>query len=399
VRVDDMVLISVDDHVVEPRGLFDGRVSAKYADQAPRVVTRADGADVWLYDGKEITLSGLNAVAGKTPEEYSWEPTSYGAVRPGCYDADARIADMNRNGVLASMCFPSFARFCGEVFCEASDKEAAAAMVQAYNDWHIDEWCAGHPGRFIPLAVLPFWNPQLAAAEVARIAAKGCHAVTFSEDPTGLGLPNIHDPFWDPFYAACVDNDVLVCLHIGTANRFNLPEGAPIDVGLSLTGLTAVQSFANILWSPLLTRFPSMRFVLSEGGIGWLPSTLERVDDVYRRHRFWTKQDLGGKLPSERAREVFTYCFIEDRAGIRDREIIGVDNITWECDYPHSASTWPLAAESVGEQLAGLTDEEIDKVTWRNAVERFSFDPFAYRSRHQCTVGALRATALQTDAA
>jgi predicted TIM-barrel fold metal-dependent hydrolase len=399
VRPNDMILISVDDHVVEPRNLFDGRVPAKYADQAPRVITRDDGADVWLYEGKEITLSGLNAVAGKTPEEYSWAPTSYGAVRAGCYDQNARVADMNRNGVLASMCFPSFARFCGDVFCEAADKEAAAALVGAYNDWHIDDWCASSPGRFIPLAILPFWDPAKAAAEVARVAAKGCYAVTFPEDPTGFGLPSFHDTFWDPFYAACVDNDVLACLHIGTANRFNLPEGAPIDVALSLTGLTAVHSFTNILWSPLLNRFPSMRFVLSEGGIGWLPSTLERVDEVYRRHRFWTGQDLGGQLPSERAREVFTYCFIEDQAGIRDRELIGVDNITWECDYPHSASTWPLAAESVAEQLAGLTDDEVDKITWRNAVERFRFDPFAYRPRYQCTVGALRAAARQADAA
>jgi predicted TIM-barrel fold metal-dependent hydrolase len=243
------------------------------------------------------------------------------------------------------------------------------------------------------------WDPQLAAAEVARVSAKGCHAVTFSEDPTGLGLPDVHSEHWDPFYRACAENDTLICLHIGTANRFNLPQGAPIDVALSLTGLTALQSFTNILWSPLLKRFPTLRFVLSEGGIGWLPSALERVDDVYKRHRFWTGQDLGGVLPSVRAREVFTYCFIEDEAGLSHRELIGVDNITWECDYPHSASTWPMAAESVAKQLAGATDEEIEKITWRNAVERFRFDPFAYRPRHQCTVGALRAAAAQSEAA
>lgn len=398
-QIEELILISVDDHVVEPPDLFQGRVPAKYADSAPRVLSRADGADVWVYEGRELTLSGLNAVAGKTPEQYSWAPTSFSAIRRGCYDAEARIADMNRNGVLASMCFPSFARFCGEVFCEASDKEAAAALVSAYNDWHIDDWCGSHPGRFIPLALVPMWDPRLAAAEVTRVCAKGCHAVTFSEDPTGLGLPDLHSEHWDPFYRACAENDTLICLHIGTANRFNLPQGAPIDVALSLTGLTALQSFTNILWSPLLKRFPTLRFVLSEGGIGWLPSALERVDDVYRRHRFWTGQDLGAVLPSARAREVFTYCFIEDEAALSHRELIGVDNITWECDYPHSASTWPLAAESVAKQLAGATDEDIEKITWRNAVERFRFDPFAYRPRHQCTVGALRAAAAQSEAA
>jgi predicted TIM-barrel fold metal-dependent hydrolase len=398
-QVDDMILISTDDHVIEPPGMFEGRVPAKYVDQAPRSIRKQDGSDVWCFDAKEQPTIALNAVVGKTPEEYGWEPTSYDLIRKGCFDIDERIADMDRNGVLASMCFPSFVQFCGQLFQKASDKDVAAVMVRAYNDWHIEEWCASYPGRFIPLPILPIWDPALMAWEVARVAGMGCHAVTFSEDPSALGLPNLHDEHWDPFYRACLDHDVIPCLHIGSSSRLVMPEGAPIDVSLSLIALNAVQTFTNILFSPVLKRFPDMRFVLSEGGIGWIPSAMERVDDVYKRHRFWTGQDFGDRLPSERAREVFTFCFVEDKAGIRDRATIGVGNITWECDYPHSASTWPGSPESLVEQLVGVPDDEIDRMTHGNAMERFRFDPFGCLPREECTVGALRGAAAGRDLA
>lgn len=389
--LEDMILISTDDHVIEPSGMFEGRVPARYVDQAPRSIRRDDGSDVWLFDAQEHPTIALNAVVGKKPEEYGWEPTSYDMIRKGCFDIDERVADMNRNGILASMCFPSFVQFCGQLFSKAADRDMAAAMVRAYNDWHIEEWCASHPGRFIPLAILPIWDPELMAAETARVAAKGCHAVTFSEDTSALGLPSLHSEHWDPFYRACLECGTIACLHIGSSSRLVMLEDAPIDVGLSLIALNAVQTFTNILWSPLLKRFPDMKFALSEGGIGWIPSAMERVDDVYKRHRFWTGQDFGDLLPSEKAKEVFTFCFVEDKAGVRDRATIGIDNITWECDYPHSATTWPESPESLLDHFVEVTDDEINKITHENAIERFQFDPFRYRPREQCTVGALRA--------
>ena len=125
--------------------------------------------------------------------------TSYSQIRKGTYDIHERVRDMNVNGVLGSMCFPSFPQFCGQLFSRAQDKELGYVMLQAYNDWHIDEWCGSYPGRFIPLSLPPIWDPELMAKEVARVAAKGCHAVTFSEDPSKLGWPSLHSEHWDPF--------------------------------------------------------------------------------------------------------------------------------------------------------------------------------------------------------
>ena len=153
--IDDLILVSVDDHVVEPPDMFEGHLPERYVDLAPQAIRNDAGDDVWLYEGQELPNIGLNAVAGKPPEEYGIEPTSFAEMRSGCYDVDDRVADMDANGILGSMCFPSFPQFCGQLFSRTEDKDVAMAMVRAYNDWHIDQWCGSHPGRFIPLAIPP----------------------------------------------------------------------------------------------------------------------------------------------------------------------------------------------------------------------------------------------------
>src|SRR6516165_283784 len=133
-ELEDLILVSVDDHVIEPPNMFDGRVPAKYADMAPKMIRREDGTMAWVYDGKEIPNIALNAVAGRPKEELGYEPTAFEDLRPGCYDIHDRVKDMDANGVLGSMAFPSFVRFCGQLFMHTEDKDQARAMVQAYND-------------------------------------------------------------------------------------------------------------------------------------------------------------------------------------------------------------------------------------------------------------------------
>ena len=112
---------------------------------------------------------------------------------------------------------------------------------------------------------------------------------------------------------------------------------------------------------------------------------------MYQQHRFWTHQDFKDQLPSQVARDHFTFCFISDAAGVEQRHRIGLDNVTWECDYPHSDSSWPHSPESVLKQMDGVPDEEIDRITHLNAMRIFQFDPFSVRPREKATVGALRA--------
>jgi predicted TIM-barrel fold metal-dependent hydrolase len=398
VNVEDLVLVSVDDHVVEPPNMFDAHLPARYKDVAPRVVRKDDGTDVWLYEGQELPNIGLNAVAGRPPEEFGIEPTSFDEMRPGCYDIHARIDDMNANGVLGSMCFPSFPQFCGQLFARTKDKDVGLAMLRAYNDWHVDEWCGTYPGRFIPLSLPPLWDPQLMAEEVRRMAAKGCHAVTFSENPEKLGYPSLHSEHWDPFWTACSDEGTVVCLHIGSSSQLVITSvEAPIDVMITLQPINIVQAAADLLWSRVLRSFPALKIALSEGGIGWIPYFLERADYVYQHHKAWTGQDFGDQLPSQLFRERMITCFIDDAVGLENRHHIGVDRITWECDYPHSDSTWPHSPERLEKAIVGIPDDEVDKITHGNAMRDFLYDPFAFRRREACTVGALRAEAKDVD--
>jgi predicted TIM-barrel fold metal-dependent hydrolase len=398
-KIEDMVLVSVDDHVVEPPDMFDNHLPAKYKDLAPRVIQADDGSDVWFYEDQLLPNIGLNAVAGKPPEEYGIDPTTFAEMRPGCYDVVERVRDMDANGVLGSMCFPSFPQFCGQLFSRTEDKSVALAMLQAYNDWHIDEWCGSAPGRFIPLSLPPIWDPQLMADEVHRVAKKGCHAVTFSENPEKLGWPSFHNEAWDPFWRAVSDEGTVVCLHIGSSSQLTITSiEAPINVMITLQPMNIVQAAADILWSRVLPAFPDVKFALSEGGIGWIPYFLERCDYVYKHHRAWTGQDLP-MLPSELFRDRFVTCFIDDAAGVKNRHDVGIETITWECDYPHSDSTWPASPEMLAESLRDVPDHEIDLMTHLNAMKFFHYDPFSVIPKEQATVGALRSRATDVDVA
>ena len=353
-KMEDMILVSVDDHVCEPPDMWDQHVPAKWKDRAPRLVRKADGSDVWVFEGQQIPNVGLNAVAGRAPDEYGMEPTALSQLRPGCYDIDARIGDMNANGVLGSLCFPSVPGFVGELFgreAKKGERELAIAMLRAYNDWHIDEWCGKYPGRFVPLAIPPIWDAEEMAREVRRVAKKGCHAITFADTPGGLGYPSLHSEHWDPFWKACADEGTVVCIHIGSGTGMNLQDpNAPVEIMIASTPISLFGCATELVFSDIFTKFPTLKIALSEGGIGWIPYFLERIDYVHEHHHHWTHHDFpGGKRPSDVFREHVLGCFIDDAAGVRSRDLIGVDNITWECDYPHSDTTWPTRARAAVE--------------------------------------------------
>ena len=146
-------LVSVDDHVLEPPNVWQDRIPEKYKGVAPHMV-RTDEGEFWVYEDNKLPTNGLSAVAGKKKEEFSPEPVTYDEMRPGCYDATARLQDMDQAGIISSLCFPSLPRFCGQLFMAAKDRDLGFLCLQAYNDWMLDEWCATGPaGRLVPLTL------------------------------------------------------------------------------------------------------------------------------------------------------------------------------------------------------------------------------------------------------
>jgi predicted TIM-barrel fold metal-dependent hydrolase len=399
-RVDDMILVSVDDHVIEPPDMFERHVPAKFADDAPKVVRTADGLDEWVFQG--ITTStplGMCAVVGRPREEWGWNPGTFAEMRPGCYDIHQRVRDMDVNGVLGSMCFPTMAGFNARTFVEAADKELSLVMLQAYNDWHIDDWCGTYPGRFIPLAIVPMWDVELVASEIRRTAAKGARGVSFVEAPHAYGLPSFHSDYWDPMFQALCDEDVVLCCHIGGGgNLVTLADDAPIDNQVVLPTQLSVMMAQDLLFGPVLRKFPSLRVALSEGGVGWIPYYLDRADRHYT-NQTWIGQDFGDKLPSEVFKEHVLACFITDPSGLMMRHRIGVERVSWECDYPHTDSTWPDSAEMLMSEMRGadVPDDEINMITYENSCRFFRWDPFAGVAKERATVGALKALATDVD--
>ena len=337
----------------------------------------------------------MNAVTGRPREEYGMEPSALDQLRPGCYDANARIGDMDVNGIAASLNFPTLAGMDGWLFCTAPDKTHALAHTQAYNDWHIDEWCATHPGRYIPCGILPAWDVAATVAEVRRLTDKGCRSVCFNDNPTKRGLPSIHSDYWEPVWKAFADADMTINLHIGTGNASPHASGeSPIEAWISTMPMAVAFGAADWMNLAALQRYP-LRIALSESGIGWIPYLTERADYTHEQHRAWTHSDsyFHGLKPSEVFARHFNSCFIDDAYGLENLHRIGEDNVCYEVDYPHSDAPWPNAPEILWRSAQHLTDSQIDKVTHQNAMRIYNFPMFDHFKREELTVGALRAKA------
>jgi predicted TIM-barrel fold metal-dependent hydrolase len=399
-QMDDMILVSIDDHIVEPPDMFDNHVPEKYRDLVPKVVRNDAGVDEWEFQGqKTSTPFGMAATVGWPKEEWGFNPGSYSELRPACFDVHERVRDMDANGVLGSLNFPTMAGFNARTFTESADKDVALVALRAYNDWAIDEWCGSYPGRFIPQGIVPMWDVDLIVEEVHRLGRKGCRSISFLEAPHAFEFPSFLSGYWDPMLRALCDENMVLSLHIGAG--FNLiqraPE-APLDHLMVLACQISALIAQDLLFGPTLRTFPDLKVALSEGGIGWIPFYFDRVDRHFTNQQ-WLHNDFGGKLPSEVFREHILACFITDPSGLILRDRIGIDLIAWECDYPHTDTTWPDSPEFAMKEFvdAGVSDEEIDKITWANACRFFDWHPFAHTPRAEATVGALRALATDVD--
>lgn len=383
-------LISVDDHILEPPNLWVDRVAAKDRDKAPHMEPDENGVDMWVYDGKRYPNSGLSAVVGKSKEEFSPEPLSYSEMRPGCYDAKARLEDMDRSGVLASLCFPTITRFCGQLFMEASDREFGFECLQHYNDWLVEEWCGVAPGRYIPLMLIPMWDPKLAANEIERMAARGVTTFAFSENPEPLGLPTIHDPsgYWEPVMAAANETGMVASMHVGSSSQLpKICSDAPFMANLTWGASRTSGTMLSWLFSGLFQRYPNLKIALSEGEMGWMPYFLERAEQVLDKQRYWVKRGTkfmghagnDADLDTLDIRETFRNhiygCIIEDRHAVKSIDELGEDNIMCETDYPHSDSTWPNCIEVARSTMADLPENVQYKLLRGNAEKLYRFTP------------------------
>lgn len=373
----DTRLMSADDHMIEPPHLWVDRVPARYRDACPRIV-EIDGRQAWTYEGEVtyIPMGSCRALPGFDEAGYPPAPGTarFDEIRPGCYDPDERIKDMDIDGVWGQLCFPNYARFAGHrFFLNVQDLDLGLACLRTYNDYLLDEWCATDPGRLFGAVILPLYDVDLAIAELERVLAKGAKALAFSENPTVLGLPSVHTDHWDPLWEVVNDAGIPVCMHIGSSSRLvTTSADAPPTVLVSLNGLNSMMAGVDWLLGGMLERYPNINVILSEGGAGWIPYILERADKAFHDKRIQPNAAIGqtskgGTIPpSQLFRQHMYVCLVDEHFALRSLGDIPVDNLLWEGDYPHGDGLWPHNRDYLVKGLADVADDDARKIAELN---------------------------------
>jgi len=433
--VDDLWMISVDDHLVEPPNVWVDRLPAKFRDRGPRWITDDEG-ESWHIDGDvRVFVNGSVVSAAYPPREnpLPFQPMRWEEIPANCWDPIARAQAMDVDHVIASLPFPNMPGFAGRVFQNLQDKELALLCIQAYNDWIIEEFAAAIPGRIIEVALIPMWDGKLAAQEAERAIGRGACSVSFSMAPHKVGFPPIHDEHWDALFSVMSNAGLPISTHLGTGfetdpglmvRKMHQQAGSESDdfakvLGLSDGGsgrprelhpamgatiqLSGQECLIDWLTSGVFDRYPNLKVALSENGIGWIPSVLQEADVLvgYARTRITSPTDAENNpildeegqqrakeaidaraermrnlpLPTEVFKEHMYGCFIYDPLGLENIERIGADNVMIETDFPHFTSRWPHSLDAVSEALLGLDDDVRHKVLRSNAERVYQFTP------------------------
>lgn len=379
------LIVSVDDHVTEAPTVWTDRLPSRYRDVGPRVEqmlwpsVRKPGTevltDVWHYEDVREAVPFASSAAGLPPGEHDMEPITYERMRKACYDASARLVDMDLDGVEVQTLFPNqWVRFCGQRFLEATDKDLALLCVQAYNDWLFEEWAAPSEGRLVPVPIIPLWDADLAAVEVKRNAARGGTCVCFSEIPAHLGLPSMYSGFWEPFFAACAETGTVINLHIGSSSKVHTTSpDAPFSVRVANHYGNCSFSLSDWLLSGAFDRHPDLRVAFSEGQAGWVPYLMSRLDGI------WASGSavLGVELPqppSSYLRDHVWFCIFDDPTAMAHLDEIGIDRLCFETDYPHPDGSWPNSRALAAAQTAGLSVADRERILRTNAAELYRIE-------------------------
>jgi predicted TIM-barrel fold metal-dependent hydrolase len=364
-------LVDADCHTVEPRHIWEAFLPKAFHDRAPKLVKDEEGGDAWSFgEGKPLMKLGLVATPGMRYEDIKWSGYTYDTIRKGCWDGEARLEDMDFDGVDAEFLYPSqrtMFHFMGN-----RDRDFHRAGVQAYNDWIQDEFAAHDPERLFPLAQMPNLGVDEAIAELRRCKEKGTRGLILSAWPGGGDRLSEDD---DRFFAVAQDLEMPIAIHIRivrpSQNATGALEGPAAIANMALAGMRLFpEVMCEIIMGGVHDRFPRLGFLGVETDVGWIPACLEQLDNFYWRNRAHTGISIK-RLPSEYFHEAWICTFIHDRVGIRNRYDVGVRNMAWSTDYPHHGNDWPYSRKVIGEMLDGVPADERHQILAGNMVRAF----------------------------
>jgi predicted TIM-barrel fold metal-dependent hydrolase len=362
-------IISADSHVNPPKELWVKAAPASLRERAPRVESTPQG-DFWITDSQISGAIGLDAAAGRKPEEFKAHGLTYKDMRPGSYDPTARLADMDLDGVDAEVLY-----FGGPVTQYARDAELRRFVVRTYNDW-MRELSQAAPTRLVGLGHVPLMDLGEGQEELARIAKLGLRGFHVDPFPDERGGKPLWHEAYEPFWSLVEETGLPMSFHIvgprnqNVAATFQNPTPGVKETFIAIAPISICEVVSTLVFTGILARHPKLRFVLVECGIGWIPYFLERMDQTFEKHRFWTKSVITEKPSTYWYRQGFA-TFIRDLAGVAARERAGVGNIMWSTDYPHSDSTWPKSREALAEHFAGVPAADRIRICGGNAAQLY----------------------------
>ncbi|MBM4264059.1 MAG: amidohydrolase [Deltaproteobacteria bacterium] len=361
--------ISVDDHVQEVPNLWADRVEKKFRDRAPRLVASKNGGEQWLLDG-QVLLDGRAARAGALLVDRNEDPKRWADVPAPVFTPAERLKAMDSAGIDYSVLYPTVAGLAGEAFGRLDDSELELACVRAYNDWLIDEW-AKTSERFIPQCLVPIWPVEAAIAEVKRGVGKGHRGVIFPSLPMHLRkVPHVSGPEYDPFWSACEELSVPVCLHAGASPELQTPLPPSVKPTLAAAMDAATKPVSSVFvislysFSRVLLRHPKLRFVLAESALSWGMLYLEWADHQFD-HDGLSREGYDLNPSQMFKRQCFFNSWYDPIAPFTD--YIGADHIMWSSNLPLANSTWPRTQETIDHCFKGVTAADRERVLWKNA--------------------------------
>ena len=372
-------IVSSDDHVLEPPDLWTSRIEPKYRDRAPRMFRREeDNTDWWICDGvRSLGVGGSGGdqvgVRFEDPDKLTIEGT-FENVRPGAYIPEEHVKDMEIDGIDVSLVYPTVGL---QLYMTVPDGDLFREICRVYNGW-LAEFCSANPKRLKGVAMLDVEDISWAVREMERCANLGLAGAMISVYPAE---DRAYDsPEYEPLWAEAQDLRMPLSLHV-TTNRAG-PGGAAVKhEEFNAAFLTNIDhwvrmSLSHMIFSGVFERYPMLQVGSIEMELSWVPHFLDRLDYNYTQrpktgkwHTF--KEDM---MPSDYFHRNVFLGFQEDHLGMRDRHIIGVDNLLWGSDYPHAEGTFPYSRQVLDEILADCTDEEQAKIVGGNARRVYRLD-------------------------
>jgi len=367
--------ISVDDHVQEHPEVWTKRLSrAKWGDRIPRVEKNSDGVEHWIVDGRRIDLAGV-ADCGAVMPDRTMNPQRWSEVPASVYDPEERLRAMDAAGIDYAVLYPTIAGVGGEAFGRIKDADLELACVQAYNDWLLEEWVSVSD-RFIPQCIAPLFPAVTAAKEIRRCVANGHRGVIYPSIPMELrDVPHVNDSAYDPIWATCQELGVPICFHAGASSAIQIPayEGYSPTIAAAFQAITrpasTVSVLVNLLISKILMRFPNLKVVLAESGLGWGAYLLEYTD--FQATGDQLPQNGYDLMPSQLFKRQCYLVGWYDQASLRVRNYIGTENILWSTQFPLATSTWPNTKEALARSFDGVDINDRQKILWANAAKLY----------------------------